>query len=230
MFEDDDSPFHYNEPDPEEQLLGQIMGFKCAHSLLQQLGSLRGIASADIATLLAAGVTKAQADRVTSLFEIGRRAVARPVATRILGPSEAASVLVPRMLHVQTEQVHALYLDSRSRLIRAELLSCGGQDRTIFDVREILGGALRMRASALVLGHNHPSGDIAPSTDDIIATRRLFDASTVLGIRLVDHLIIAGEEWGSLALKGHLPSADAVSPVIAVADDSVYSMFQRRSL
>ena len=231
MYEDDESPFLYGASHRDETLLGEVTSVPTARILVQHLGSLRTIGTADLATLMATGIKKQQADRLLAVFELGRRVSARPSARLVKGPGDAATVLVPRFQKAQTEEVHVLYLDSRSRLIRAQCLACGGQDRALFDVREILGGALRMRAGALVVAHNHPSGDLDPSSEDIVATRRLFDSACVLGLRLVDHLIVCGEEWSSLALKGHLPSAEAIGPVLAVGvGTGPYSMPQRRSL
>jgi DNA repair protein RadC len=214
-----DSNFSYDDSEnPDETLLSELIGAQPAHRLLEWLGTLRAISTADTATLLAAGITRAQAHRIETAFLLARTGASMPNARVVSSPAEAATVLVPRFSMAETEEVHVLYLDTRSRLIRARCLAVGGVDHAVFDLREILGGALRVRATALVVAHNHPSGDIEPSNPDILATRRLHDASMVLGVRLVDHLIVAGSRWSSMAQCGHLPASTGSSPVVALAE------------
>ncbi|MBM3315226.1 hypothetical protein FJY71_05210, partial [candidate division WOR-3 bacterium] len=86
-----------------------------------------------------------------------------------------------------------LYLDSRGRLVGRRSVSEGSLDTTLAHPREVFDPAIRAAAASVIVVHNHPSGDPTPSDDDVRLTRRLVEAGKVLGIRLLDHVIIAGE-------------------------------------
>ena len=92
-----------------------------------------------------------------------------------------------------------LALDTKHRLLSHAIVSVGSADRTFIRGREVFRDALLLGASAIVLGHNHPSGDPTASQDDLDVTRRLGRAGLDLGIPVLDHLIVAGRDWRSLA-------------------------------
>ncbi|HUP22073.1 MAG TPA: JAB domain-containing protein, partial [Thermoanaerobaculia bacterium] len=101
------------------------------------------------------------------------------------------------------EVMGALYLDSRSRLIALEEFFRGTINRTVVEPRALLRVGLTLGAAAMVLFHTHPSGDPAPSSEDLALTRRLDEAADVVGIRLVDHLIVGtATRWISLRDRG----------------------------
>lgn len=123
----------------------------------------------------------------------------RPVVT---SPEAAAAVLVPLLADRDREACVALLLDTRHRLLEVETVSIGSIDHTFMSPREVFRDALLGNAAALVLGHNHPSGDPAPSRDDERVTRRLAEAAEVIGIDLLDHLVVGDGRWTSLARRG----------------------------
>lgn len=123
----------------------------------------------------------------------------RPVIT---SPEAAAAVLVPRLSGRDREACIALLLDTRHRLLEVETVSIGSIDHTFMSPREVFRDALLGNAAALVLGHNHPSGDAAPSRDDERVTRRLAEAAELIGIDLLDHLVVGHGRWTSLARRG----------------------------
>jgi DNA repair protein RadC len=125
----------------------------------------------------------------------------RPLVT---SPEAAASVLVPLLADEDRERCVALLLDTRHRLIDDVVVSVGSIDHTFMSPREVFRDALLGNAAAIVLGHNHPSGDANPSRDDERVTRRLADAAEVIGIDLLDHLVIGRGCWTSLARHGAL--------------------------
>ncbi len=125
----------------------------------------------------------------------------RPLVT---SPEAAAAVLVPLLADRDREACVALLLDTRHRLLETTTVSVGSIDHTFMSPREVFRDALLGNAAALVLGHNHPSGDATPSRDDERVTRRLAEAAEVIGIDLLDHLVVGAGRWTSLARGGTL--------------------------
>lgn len=115
--------------------------------------------------------------------------------------SKAADVieyLIVAMARLPVEEVRVLFLDSKNRLISDEVVSRGTISEAPIYPREILKRALALDATALILAHNHPSGDPNPSEGDIDATRRLLKAGKELGLTVHDHIIVGSEGWISL--------------------------------
>lgn len=125
----------------------------------------------------------------------------RPVLT---SPEAAAAVLVPRLARRDRERCVAALLDTKHRLLRVATVSIGSLNRTFMAPREILRDALLANAAALVVAHNHPSGDPTPSGDDERVTRRLVRAGEVVGVDVLDHLVVGGTRWVSLSRRGLL--------------------------
>lgn len=122
----------------------------------------------------------------------------------VTSPDRAADVLAPVLGGRDRERCAVVLLDSRHRVLDVELVSVGSIDHTFMSPREVYRDALRANAAALVVGHNHPSGDPTPSADDVAVTTRLARAGDVLGVDLLDHLVLGGGRWRSLARAGHL--------------------------
>jgi DNA repair protein RadC len=106
------------------------------------------------------------------------------------------------MGHLRHERVRALYLDSRNRLLRDEVTSEGSVDQSAIYVREVVKRALELGATAIVLVHNHPSGEASPSRQDIAVTRDIVEACRRFSIAVHDHVIIAGDSHVSLKAQG----------------------------
>jgi DNA repair protein RadC len=123
----------------------------------------------------------------------------RPAVT---SPEAAADLLVPMLAGRDREHCAALVLDTKHRVIDAVPVSAGSVDHTFMAPREIFRDALLVNGSAVVLGHNHPSGDPEPSRDDEQVTGRLVRAGELVGVEVLDHLIVAGSRWVSLARRG----------------------------
>lgn len=115
---------------------------------------------------------------------------------------DAAALFAPCFAASATETLAVAHLDAEGRLI--ELIVADAFDHAAFRTRIILEDALRLGAERLVVAHNHPGGDAQPSEEDLEATRELADTASRLGIRLLDHLIFAGEETSSLREQGLL--------------------------
>jgi DNA repair protein RadC len=123
----------------------------------------------------------------------------RPAVT---SPEAAAELLAPRLAHRDRERCVGALLDTKHRVIELATISIGSVDHTFMAPREVFRDALLANASALVLAHNHPSGDPEPSRDDELLTRRLVRAGELVGVELLDHLVFGWTRWTSLARRG----------------------------
>jgi len=114
--------------------------------------------------------------------------------------AEAAKTILTALLaDSPSEKVYVLMLNARKAVVGAELISMGGQTQTSVAVREVFRAAIIQNANAIILGHNHPSGDSTPSSEDIHMTHAIVKASKLLGIELLDHLIITPSgSWSSV--------------------------------
>ena len=152
------------------------------------------------------GIGEAHAAKIAAAFELGRRATARevPLSSPIDGPGVLARALVSRYTHEVQERLGAVYFDTRSRVIRSREIYVGTLNSAVVSTRDILRHALDDHAASVIVFHNHPSGDPAPSTDDLVFTRRLVEAGKVLGIEVLDHLILGASRYVSLRDRGML--------------------------
>jgi DNA repair protein RadC len=123
----------------------------------------------------------------------------RPALT---SPEAAAELLVPLLAHRDRERCVGALLDTKHRVLEVATISIGSVDHTFMSPREVFRDALLANASAVVLAHNHPSGDPEPSRDDELLTRRLTRAGELVGVELLDHLVVGGTRWVSLARRG----------------------------
>lgn len=122
--------------------------------------------------------------------------------SEVTSPEAAAELLVPVLGGSDRERCVAALLDTKHRLLEVVTVSIGSIDHTFMAPREVFRDALLANASALVLAHNHPSGDPEPSSDDQRVTRRLVRAGELVGVEVLDHLVVGGQRWVSLARRG----------------------------
>lgn len=146
------------------------------------------------------GLSPAAARRLAAAFELGRRVERATPAARapMNAPSLVHAVTAPLLRGLEREEFHALLLDTRHRLVRTEHVSTGTLSTSLVHPREVYAPALREAAAAIVVVHNHPSGDPEPSTHDVEITRRLLRVGELVGVPLLDHVVIAGDRWVSL--------------------------------
>lgn len=122
----------------------------------------------------------------------------------VTSPEAAADLLVPHLVESDRERCVAALVDTKHRLLEVVLVSVGSLSHTFMAPREVFRDALLANAAALVLAHNHPSGDPEPSRDDELLTRRLVRAGELVGVDLLDHLVVGGHRWVSLARRGSM--------------------------
>jgi DNA repair protein RadC len=178
-----------------------------ATELLDRFGGLRGLAGASPAALAGVrGIGPVRATRLHAGLQLGLRVTSDvPEATpTIHDAADAALWFQPALEGLDHEEFHALYLDNRNRPLAYRRLTAGSDRATIVDPRQVLRPAVELGATAFIVGHNHPSGDPEPSSDDLRATRALTSAARVVGVALRDHLIVGRGRYVSLGSRGEL--------------------------
>jgi len=176
-----------------------------ANTLLTGVGGLHGLARARPDDLLRiVGIGPARAAQVLAAVELGRRTLTRAGRQRVqvTSPRAVAELLLPQYGNRTVEQFGVVLLDTKRRVLRITVVSVGTLDSSIVHPREIFREATAAGAAALVLFHNHPSGDPEPSTEDVQLTRRLMAAGVLMGIDVIDHVILADVRYCSLREKG----------------------------
>lgn len=179
--------------------------FAMSHRILREYGE-RAIVSEKNPRALAdsLGIPIAKACQIVASFELGRRfyqdKAGKPVFVRT---ANQAFEHLKSMGHLQKEQLRGLYLNSRYQIIHEEVISMGSLTANIVHPREVFRPALDYGAVAVIVAHNHPSGNLQPTQDDIEATRQLIAAGQVLGIELLDHLVITNDTFASVIERGN---------------------------
>jgi DNA repair protein RadC len=152
------------------------------------------------------GIGLAKAVSISAALELGRRRdTTEPLERAVLTSSSSAfAILSPVLRDLPNEEFWILILNRANKLISKEPISKGGINATLVDARMIFKPAILQNASSIILAHNHPSGNLKPSNDDIKLTEKLKDAGKLLDISVVDHLIIADNNYFSFADEGLL--------------------------
>lgn len=150
------------------------------------------------------GIGDAKACQIISCFELGKRfsAFNENKKTKIKNAKDIADLFIPEMSTLTKEHFKGIYLDSRKKILKQETIFIGSLNESIVHPREVFKIALDENAAAIILLHNHPSGDPSPSDFDIEITKGLIKAGELLGIQVLDHIIVGGKKFVSLKEKG----------------------------
>ena len=173
---------------------------------MDEVGVAR-VARMDPRELTAWGVEAGVARRVAAAFELGRAAERAGEAERevVRGAPDVARIVAPELRGVGVEVFLVLLLDARNGVLGVAEAARGTLTAAPVHPREVLGPAVRRGAAAVVVAHNHPSGDPTPSAADRAVTERLVKAGEVLGVPVLDHLVWAERGWVSLRAAGAWP-------------------------
>jgi len=199
----------------DNELLALVFGsgsrgrdaLELANRLIERAGGLHGFTRLGVGDLRhVAGVGRARSAQVLAAVELGRRTLVRGAAERprLATPRQLATFLLPQYGAAAVEQFGIVMLDTKHRVIRIKIVSVGSLDSTVVHPREVFREAASASAAAIVLFHNHPSGDPMPSPDDLVLTTRMVHAGDIMGIDVVDHLILADQRYFSLVEAGRL--------------------------
>jgi DNA repair protein RadC len=146
------------------------------------------------------GIGSVKAAEIVALFELARRleSFTEEEKPRISSPEAVYRFIYPKLREQKKESFIALYLDTKNQLIREEIISIGSLNANIVHPREVFKTAIAESAAAIIVAHNHPSGDPAPSQNDIDITRKLIETGRIVGIDLYDHIITGNGRFLSM--------------------------------
>lgn len=190
----------------EPELIAVVLGDARAASRLCTGGGLRALAQSDPSELCAfPGLGPARASRILAALELGRRAqLPTETRPRLRTPAEIFRHVWPALGLLSREVFHVLCFNSRNVLLSDVRIAEGTVDTCPVDPREVFRAALGSRATALVLVHNHPSGDPEPSAQDVALTRQLIRGAELLGLKVLDHLVVGDGAFTSMLEQGRL--------------------------
>ncbi len=178
-----------------------------ATALLRAAAGLHGLPRLTLEDLTAIeGIGRAQAARILAAVELGRRTLTHAPGDRVqlITPRDAATFLMPQYGARSVEQLGVVLLDTKHRVMKTSIVSIGTLDASVAHPREVFREATARGAAALVLFHNHPSGDPTPSPDDAALTHRLVKAGDIMGIDVLDHVILGEARYFSFREAGQL--------------------------
>jgi DNA repair protein RadC len=193
----------------DDELLAVLLGGgatsrRTARRLIERFGTLADVVRADPAELRVAGLPVTTTPRLAAALEIGRR-VARHMADGawlVRTPADAAEPLIDVMGSLEREELRVLLLDTKNVVVAERTVYRGNLAGSSVRVGEVFRDAVRRCAAAVVVVHNHPSGDPSPSGEDLRITTELAEAGRLLDIELLDHLVIGRGRWTSLRAIG----------------------------
>jgi DNA repair protein RadC len=178
-----------------------------ANELLKTRGGLHGLARVSCADLeRVSGIGEAKAAQLVAALELGRRTLAHAPAARVQlrTPRDAAAYLLPTFGARPVEHFGVVLLDGKHRVLATTVLSIGTSNATVVEPRDVFREAILGGATAVVVFHNHPSGDPSPSPEDLALTARLAAAGSLMGVALVDHVVLGDVRYCSFKEMGRL--------------------------
>jgi DNA repair protein RadC len=193
----------------DDELLALLLGTgptarRTAHRLIARFGTLADVMRADPVELRVAGLAAGTAPRLAAAMELGRRVARRPAdgPWLVRTPADAAEPLIDAMGSLEREELRILLLDTKNVVVAERTVYRGNLAGSSVRVGEVFRDAVRRCAAAVVVAHNHPSGDPSPSGEDLRITNELAEAGRLLDIELLDHLVIGRGRWTSLRAIG----------------------------
>jgi DNA repair protein RadC len=150
------------------------------------------------------GIGTAKAARLAATFEIARRLAGEAGidAEPVCNPETLARPLIARYGHHVQERLGAVFLDSKNRVLREREIYIGTLNSAAVSTRDVLRCALEENAASVIIFHNHPSGDPAPSAEDLLFTKKMVEAGRLMGVEVLDHLILGANRYVSLRQRG----------------------------
>jgi DNA repair protein RadC len=173
--------------------------------LLQTFGGISGLHRASVQDLQSQhGLGEAKAAQIKAAIELGRRLTLESPEERpsINSPADAAALVMYEMSALEQEHLRVILLDIRNRVLEVADVYRGSVNSSQVRVGEVFKAAVRRNAPALIVVHNHPSGDPTPSPDDVAVTRAIVQAGKLLDVDVLDHLVIGQGRWVSMKERG----------------------------
>jgi len=176
-----------------------------AERLLARYGGLTGLAQASFAELCQEkGIGPAKVTQIKAALELGRRLLVASPQERpqVRSPADAANLLMLEMSLLAQEQMRVILLDSKNRVLAIPTIYQGSLNTSLVRVGELFREAIRQNCAAIIVVHNHPSGDPTPSPEDVLVTKQIVEAGKLLDIEVLDHLVIGRQRYVSLKERG----------------------------
>jgi DNA repair protein RadC len=192
--------------DVELLALALDRSLSAAATLMTRFGGVHGLARASLHDLVLARVPPRRAHQLHAALELGRRTLAQPLRRGVAleDASHAERVMRARLAHRDQEELHVVGLDVHHRIVLDFVAAIGSVAEVPIDPRDVFRPLLQENAQAAIVVHNHPSGAITPSESDVSLTRRLGAAGDVVGVKLLDHIIVARDGVYSFARHGQM--------------------------
>jgi len=200
----------------DNELVALVLGSGCrgldglavANRLLEVRGGLHGLSRSSPGELRRLeGIGPAKAVQIVAAIELGRRSLTRPFLDRpqLLSTADTVAFLAPTFSGRRTvEQIGAVLLDTKYRVLKTTIVATGTLNSSVVEPRDVFRDAVQESAAAVVVFHNHPSGDPTPSPDDRELTARLRASGILLGVDLIDHVILGDARYYSFKERGLL--------------------------
>ena len=176
-----------------------------AQRLLVHFDGLAGLARASTAELTAErGIGEAKVAQLKAAFELGKRLLVASPAERpqVRSPADVAQLLMAEMSLLEQEHLRLVLLDTKNSVLSIPTVYVGSLNTSMIRIGELFRYALKENCAALIVAHNHPSGDPTPSPEDVIVTRKIIEGGQLLDIEVLDHLIIGQGRFVSLKERG----------------------------
>lgn len=173
--------------------------------LLIEFGGLPGLSKASTQELeQVRGLGLAKITQIKAALELGRRLLVQAPEERpqVRSPADAAQLIMSEMELLEQEELRVLLLDTKNRVIATKTIYRGSLNTSLIRVGELFREAIRANCAAIIVAHNHPSGDPTPSPEDVAVTRQIVEAGKLLDIDVLDHLVIGRQRFVSLKERG----------------------------
>ena len=190
------------------QLAEDVISYASVHT-----GGLGAADARELTKIDGIGLSKACA--IVAAAELGRRLISdwtydnASNGPRLHNSDEVAELLLREMMYEKRELLMSIHLNTRCQVESKMIISIGSLDSTLVAPREVYAPAIRKGAAAIIIAHNHPSGDPSPSAADFDITKRIYDSSVIIGIPLLDHVIIGSGTYYSMKANGYLTGSKA---------------------
>ena len=176
-----------------------------AERLLARYGGITGLAQASFAELCQEkGIGPAKVTQIKAALELGRRLLVASPQERpqVRSPADAANLLMLEMSFLEQEHMRLVLLDTKNRVLGMPTIYIGSLNTSMIRVGELFREAIRQNCAAIIVVHNHPSGDPTPSPEDVLVTKQIVEAGKLLDIEVLDHLVIGRQRYVSLKERG----------------------------
>ena len=170
-----------------------------SHRLISTFGieTLNSLSLAELMKIKGIGLAKAA--KLIAAFELSKRVNSGRICEKIISnPSDIASYYISKLKDLKKEHFIAVFLDSKNKVIKDEVISIGTLNSSLVHPREVFKEAIKCSANSIILVHNHPSGSVEASDEDYRVNKVLIEAGELVGIKVLDHLIVGDGRWKNI--------------------------------